>query len=65
MSTLRDGNAHLGLVVGSGGNVLDLSHHKQTVDDLAEHDVLAVEEVAGGAGHEELTAVGVGAAVRL
>jgi hypothetical protein len=34
--------------------VLDLAHGEHAVDDLAEDDVLAVEEVAFGGGDKEL-----------
>ncbi len=54
LSALRDGDGDLGPVVGAGGDVLDLPHDEEAVDDAAEHDVLLVQEVALGARDEEL-----------
>ena len=58
-SALRYDDRYFGFIVGSRGNVLDLSDDEETLDDASEDDVLGVEEVALGASDEELTAVGV------
>ena len=64
-AALRDDDGGFGFVVGAGRHVLDLAHDQEAVEDLAEDDVLAVEEVALGARDEELTAVRVRSAVGL
>jgi len=59
LAALRDCDVNFGFVVGSDRRVLDLPQHQHAVDDTAEHDVLAVEEITLGAGQKELTAIGV------
>ena len=54
LSALRYGDLYLWPVVGAGGDVLDLPHDEEAVDDAAEHHVLLVKEVALGACYEEL-----------
>lgn len=41
-------------VIGTCGHVLDFPEREHAVDDFAEDDVFAVEEVALGGGYEEL-----------
>lgn len=45
------------LVLRAGGNVLDLAHGEQPVDDAPEHAVLVVEELGGRGGDKELAPV--------
>ena len=63
----RDAARQLGPVVRARRNVLDLAHdeHRVLADDLAEHDVLAVEERRRVARDEELAPVRVRARVGL
>jgi len=54
LAALGDAHGHAWPVVLTRGHVLDLAQREQALDDLAEDDVLAVEEVARLAGDEEL-----------
>lgn len=54
LAALRDGDGDLGAVVRAGADVLDHADDLHALDDLAEHDVLVVQEIAGSAGDEEL-----------
>lgn len=64
LATLRDNDVLRRLVVvTTTPDILDFLHDVHAVDDFAEDDVFAVEEGRGGAGDEELAAVGVGAGV--
>lgn len=49
----------LGLIAGSGAQVLDLADNRLAVEDFAKDNVLAVEVGCGHGGDEELGAVGV------
>lgn len=60
-----DLHRQLGSVVGTGGNVLDLSEREHPIDDFAEYDVFAIQEVALGRRNEELTTIGVRSRVGL
>lgn len=63
MSTLRYDDRQLWFVVRTGGNVFDFTHYQETVENAPENHVLVIEEIAFGTGDEELTSVGVLAAV--
>jgi hypothetical protein len=64
LTALRNDNVlrRLALRVGDGARVLNLVHHVHAIDDIAKHNVLAVEMggAALGCDDEELAAVGVG-----
>jgi len=62
LPTLRDGAILIRLLARSA-RVLDLADYIHAVDDLAEDDVLVVEEGRRYRGDEELAAVGVGAGI--
>ena len=57
LPALADGDGEARFVVGPDGNVFNLPHDEQTVDDAAEDDVLVVQEIAFGARDEKLTTV--------
>lgn len=62
LAAVHDSHVLEGLV-GLSLHVFDLANHTLAVDDLAEHDVLAIEVGSGDGGNEELTAVGAGPGV--
>lgn len=62
LAAVHDGHVLDGLV-GLGLHILDLANYVLAVDDLTEHDVLAIKVGSGNGGDEELTAVGAGAGV--
>lgn len=63
LAALHDLDGVLGLVAGALGDVLDLVDNVVALEDLAEHDVLAIQPRGDGGGDEELGAVGVLAGV--
>lgn len=62
LTAVHDSHVLEGLV-GLSLHVLDLANHTLAVDDLTEHDVLAIKVGSRDGGDEELTAVGAGAGV--
>ena len=63
MTAVSDGDGPGGLA-GAGSDPLDLLHHGQSVNDLTEHDVLAVEPLRLRCADEELRSVGSWTGVR-
>lgn len=61
----NDLHRQLRSVVWTSGNVLDLSEGEHPIDDFAEYDVFAVQEIALGRRNEELAAIGVGSRIGL
>lgn len=57
LSTLRYRNGQFGFVIGSCGDILDLSHYQQTIQDSSENHVFVVQEVTFRAGDKELTSI--------
>ena len=53
----------LGGLAGLGAEALDLLDNVHALDDLAEHDVLAIKPLGLGSAEEELASVGVGSGV--
>ncbi|TGZ45636.1 hypothetical protein DBV15_04718 [Temnothorax longispinosus] len=64
LSTLRYRHRNLWLIVRSSRNILHFPHNEKTIDNSTKDNVFAVQEITLGARNEELTAVGVLAAVR-
>jgi len=62
LATVFDDNL-LGGFAALGAEGLDLLDNVHALDDLAEHDVLAVQPLGLGGANEELRAVGVGSSV--
>ena len=59
LAGLTDDDVDFWFVVCTHGSVLDLPHHEHPVDNPAEHDVFAVQEVTLGCRDEKLAAVAV------
>ena len=59
LSTLRYDNRYLRFVVGSSGNILNLAHHQQPLDDTAKHHMLPIKEVTFSTSNKKLAAIGV------
>ena len=62
LATVSDDDL-LGGLAGLGAKALDLLDNVHALDDLAEHDVLAIQPLGLGSAEEELASVGVGSSV--
>ncbi len=57
LSTLCNDYRQFGLVIGSSGNILNLSHNQQPIGDLSKHNVFPIQEITFGTGDEKLTTI--------
>lgn len=64
LTALLDGDAQFRLRIGAHRYVLDLTQHQHTVQNSAEHHMLAIEKFTRVAGYEKLAAVRILARVR-